>query len=406
MRPLFAFVVLCSSSALGADWIVPGTAWTDMDGNKIDAHGGGVFKRDDTFYWIGHGAANQTPMLYSSADLLNWKNLGPQAAITGLWRPKIAKPNDKFWIFGQQDRYVRSLMSADLAGGRYTAAAKVHLPPSDYTYSDTGMFYDEASSTWHLLTSADHNTLQINKINPDGTVGDRVLAFTKGAYEAPGIFVENGTYYLVVSGKTGWRANPNKVFWATSLAGPWSGGTDIAPPDEKTYGSQNTFELTLRGTRATTHVYMGDAWDAKGGPASNYVWLPIKNKQPTLDYRPMWKLDVRTGEVSYPKTKQYYAADVVGPGQNFTFRNITGTGAPEWLTLHYSVNDAAAGDALIYVNDDASPTNVSTLNSCAGHADAVSVRVKLQAGAVNIVRLGALGHPGFKVFVYGLEVHE
>ena len=37
-------------------------------------------------------------MLYSSTDLLNWKNLGAQSNITGLWRPKIATPNNQFWV--------------------------------------------------------------------------------------------------------------------------------------------------------------------------------------------------------------------------------------------------------------------------------------------------------------------
>lgn len=31
-----------------------------------------------------------------------------------------------------------------------------------------------------------------------------------GAYEAPGILKVDSTYYLIVSGKTGWRSNPNK----------------------------------------------------------------------------------------------------------------------------------------------------------------------------------------------------
>ena len=85
----------------------------------------------------------------------------------------------------------------------------------------------------------------------------------------------DGVYFLIVSGKTGYRSNPNKVFWANSLAGPWTGGTDIAPADAKTYGSQNTFELTIKGTKKTTHIFMGDAWDSKGSAASNYVWLPM-----------------------------------------------------------------------------------------------------------------------------------
>lgn len=89
-------------------------------------------------------------MLYSSTDLINWKNLGQQAScVMGMWRPKIANPNGSFWLFGQQeDRYVLSLKSGQFVGG-YGTSAKVHIPPDDYSYSDTGMFYDEATTTWY-----------------------------------------------------------------------------------------------------------------------------------------------------------------------------------------------------------------------------------------------------------------
>lgn len=82
-------------------WIVPGAVWYDTAGNKIDAHGGGIVQRESTFYWVGQSAASsETPMMYSSTDLLNWVNLGQQApAVTGMWRPKIAKPNGEFWVW-------------------------------------------------------------------------------------------------------------------------------------------------------------------------------------------------------------------------------------------------------------------------------------------------------------------
>ncbi|KAI1123616.1 carbohydrate-binding module family 35 protein [Nemania abortiva] len=412
------------SGVLGAEWIVPGAVWTDTDGKKIDAHGGGIFKQGNTFYWIGHAATNQNPMLYTSTDLLNWKNLGAQSTITGLWRPKIATPNNQFWIFGQQDRYVQSLVSTQLVG-RYTSSAKVHLPPNDYTYSDTGMYYDEDSSTWYLLTSADHNTVQVNKINADGTVGERVLAFSQGAYEAPGIFKDSGTYYLIVSGKTGYRSNPNKVFYASSLSGPWSGGTDIAPPSENTYNSQNTFELTIRGSQKTTHIYMGDAWDSKGGANSNYVWLPIQvdssTKQPTLQYHAMWKIDVGTGVVSYPSMKKRYeardasvraiSADMilatkVNSDREAVFYNVTGTGARQWLSFHYTVNDPEAGEAHIFVNNELMPTNISAMNSRAGFAEYTPVQLLLETGNVNTIRIGANGSPNFEVLLYGLELYD
>jgi hypothetical protein len=99
-------------------------------------------------------------------------------------------------MYGQQDRYVLSLKSSKLVGG-YEIVQKVHLPPSNYSYSDTGMFYDEVSSKWYLLTSADHNTLQINAINTDGSVGERVsyLSALSTLSVAISLFLDPGPLY-------------------------------------------------------------------------------------------------------------------------------------------------------------------------------------------------------------------
>jgi hypothetical protein len=89
------------------------------------------------------------------------------------------------------------------------------------------------------------------------------------------MFVVGDTYYLIVSAKTGWTSNPNKLFYANGITGSWNGPSDIAPESEKTYNSQNTFELTIAGSETTTYIYMGDSWDSTGGPSSTYVWLPM-----------------------------------------------------------------------------------------------------------------------------------
>ncbi|KAI1379705.1 carbohydrate-binding module family 35 protein [Hypoxylon crocopeplum] len=417
---------------LGASWIAPGAVWYDTNGNKIDAHGGGVVKRGDTFYWVGHAASNQTPMLYSSTDLINWQNLGQQASsVSGMWRPKIAKPNGSFWLFGQQDRYVLSLKSANFIGG-YGQSAKVHIPPSDYTYSDTGMFHDEDTDTWYLLTSADHNIIQVNRINSDGALGDMVSDLRAGAYEAPGIVKADGVYFLIASGKTGWRANPNKVFWSTSINGPWTGGSDIAPQAQNTYGSQNTFELTVKGSQKSTYIYMGDAWDSKGGASSNYVWAPMNINAGahtiTIDYRSMWKVDINTGVVSYPTTQKRYEAEHavlsgrtvvkdcsdcvskrsvhgVSDAGEVAFHNVTGTGSRQWLSFHYKVNNPEAGEAHIYVNDEPA-VNISSLNSRAGYHASTPIQLTLKRGDVNTITFGATGGEGFEVAVDGIELFE
>ncbi|KAI2617116.1 carbohydrate-binding module family 35 protein [Hypoxylon sp. NC1633] len=434
MRP--SSLLACAvPGVLGASWIAPGAVWYDTAGTKIDAHGGGVVKRGDTFYWIGHAAANQTPQLYSSTDLINWQNLGKQASsVTGMWRPKIAKPNGSYWLFGQQDRYVLSLKSANFVGG-YGQSAKVHIPPNDYTYSDTGMYWDEDTDTWYLLTSADHNIVQVNRINSDGVLGPMASDLRQigaGAYEAPGIVKADGVYYLIVSGKTGWRSNPNKVFWSTSINGPWTGGSDIAPQDQNTYGSQNTFELTVKGSQKTTYIYMGDAWDSKGGASSNYVWAPMNINSGahtiTIDYHTMWKVDVNTGVVSYPTTLKRYEAEHavlsgrtvvrdcsdcvskravhgVSDASEVTFHNITGTGSRQWLSFHYSVGSPEAGEAYILVNDEPA-VNISSLNSRAGYHASTPVQLNLKRGDVNTITFGAIGSDGFEAAVDGIELFE
>jgi hypothetical protein len=46
------------TQVLGASWITSNTVWYDTDGKAIDAHGGGIVQRGDTFYWVGQSAQN------------------------------------------------------------------------------------------------------------------------------------------------------------------------------------------------------------------------------------------------------------------------------------------------------------------------------------------------------------
>lgn len=64
--------------------LVNGELWYDKDGMHINAHGGGILKQGDTYYWYGQfmveGELGNTAQVgvscYSSRDLLNWKNEG------------------------------------------------------------------------------------------------------------------------------------------------------------------------------------------------------------------------------------------------------------------------------------------------------------------------------------------
>jgi hypothetical protein len=66
LLPLLSILII---PVFGASWIVPGAVWTDTDGVKIDAHGGGIFQHEDTFYWIGQGDGDS---MYSQVGPGGW----------------------------------------------------------------------------------------------------------------------------------------------------------------------------------------------------------------------------------------------------------------------------------------------------------------------------------------------
>jgi hypothetical protein len=52
------------------------------------------------------------------------------------------------------------------------------------------------------------------------------------------------------------------------------------------------------------------------------------------------------------------------------------------------------------------PTNISTLNSCAGFYSTVPIPLNLKMGGENVIRFGASGTEGFKVLLDGIEIFD
>ncbi|EIM81457.1 Arabinanase/levansucrase/invertase [Stereum hirsutum FP-91666 SS1] len=427
-----------SGRALAAtSWIVPGAVWTDTSGTKIDAHGGQVFQTGTNFYWVGAAYGDNTyPNIYSSTDLLNWEHEGyATTTVPWMYRPKMFQSGGNYYIWGQVNRDVQALKSSTPSGGFSVYGSPFTLPPDARTYSDEGVFVDDDGDAY-FLTSADSNNIQVNQINGGSSIsiGDRV-ADLEGNYEAPGMLKSDGVYYLIVSSKTGYRPNPNKSFWSTSLTGSWSGPSDIAPESTNTYNSQNTNELKITGSSVTTWIYMGDDWDADGTAAANYVWLPISidsgSHTLTLQDYAYWRVDVNTGVVTtsttgkryeahdglvmrrgfedspamYAEHKRSQAVHNIDHESNVTFTGIEGTGEPQWVSIHYTVNNATAGEAHVHVNGE--KIKISDKNSRAGKFATVPVNLKLRKGADNVLTFGCdkrSENDHFEARLEGIEV--
>ncbi|KAF8143489.1 Arabinanase/levansucrase/invertase [Mycena galopus ATCC 62051] len=432
--PVFTLLSSFVSTALAASFIVPGAVWNDTSGTKIAAHGGHVINISGTFYWLGYSnAAGIVPNIYTSTDLMNWSHFGlATKAVTGMYRPKFVSSGGKWYILGQVDREVVTLVapgSTPLSTAYTVTGSPQLLPPDARSFSDMGVFVDDTGLSY-FLSSADSNNLQVNNIAAGTpiTIGTRV-ADVEGSIEAPGMFKSNGVYYLIVSQKTGWTANPDMAYWATALAGPWSNGTGIAPAAVNTYNSQNSAELVIKGTSTTTYIFLGDVWDSTGSDASNYEWLPITVSDSahtlTLQDFAMWTVNPTTGVVTSSgfTNTTFDAADAIVGGSagklvnkravhninsssNVTFTNIVGRGEKQWVSFQYTVSNVTAGEAHVSVNGG-TPINLSQLNSRAGHYSTVPVALELDNGA-NTLTFGATaaGDQDFEAHLESIRVFE
>jgi hypothetical protein len=79
----------CGLVADGDKGIISGEVWRDMNGDTINAHGGGLLFHEGTYYWFGENrpasgfVTEKGINCYSSADLCDWKYEGIALGVSG-----------------------------------------------------------------------------------------------------------------------------------------------------------------------------------------------------------------------------------------------------------------------------------------------------------------------------------
>lgn len=298
--------------------ITPGAVWPDDRGQHIQAHGGGIIRVGDTYYWFGEDRSqgldreHRYASCYSSKDLVNWTFRNQVVKLTDpeelgrrwvLERPKVF-PNSR------TKKYV---MYAHIDGrGGYNFASVAVLTcdrvDGDYQYlksfrplghesRDIGQFIDDDGSAYLIFEDRPFG-FRIAKLSDDYLNVEKEICLIPQHLEGGGLVHYKGLYYAIGSALTGWRPNPNKYATATSLSGPWSEFKDLAPPDKNTYGSQSTMLLKVVGSKSTTVIFMGDIWKPQTQWDSRYLWMPLEIGDGKLwlpEPKP-WSLDIGTGE--------------------------------------------------------------------------------------------------------------
>jgi hypothetical protein len=297
----------------------------DTDGLPIQAHGGGILRVNEKFYWYGENKSlpnrpgkHHVDVIgvngYVSSDLFTWKNLGlvlpavkddPEHDLHPshvLERPKVLhhKATGKFVMW----------MHIDRTGYQYArvGVAVSERPEGPFTYlrsfrphgqesRDMTVFQDIDGSAFLIHSSEGNATLHITRLSDDylDVTGQPTRQFVGKFREAPCVVRHGAKLFMVTSGCTGWSANPASYATADHVLGPWTDrgnpcvGTDAQVA--KTFDSQGTFILPVEG-RPGRFVFLADRWNREQLSDSRYVWLPmtIEREKLVIEWCDEWNI--------------------------------------------------------------------------------------------------------------------
>ncbi|MCA2218913.1 RICIN domain-containing protein [Jidongwangia harbinensis] len=319
---LAALVVTAAPAAAAPVTVTNGTVFADTGGSPVHAHGGGVLKVGDHYYWFGENRnADNTfraVSVYRSTNLRDWEfrnNVLTQSSaaelrVANIERPKViynaATGRYVMWMHKENGTNYSEARAAVASSATVDGAYTYHgsfRPLGQHMSRDLTLYHD--NGTAYLISAADENyDLHIYRLTPDYlNTASLVGNFWNDAHrEAPAMFRRGDTYFLLTSGATGWNPNQAKYATAPSITGPWSGWTNVG--NATTFNSQPTYVLPIQGTTTTSYLYLGDRWaGAWNGPVndSSYVWLPIifpSSTSMSLSWYPSVTIDTAAGTVT------------------------------------------------------------------------------------------------------------
>jgi beta-xylosidase len=316
-------LVLCMFALMSAamvaqdkEYIVNGAEWVDTEGNVINAHGGGMLKVGEYYYWIGENRRDGVFVsCYRSKDLMNWEfrgNLLTRDSHAELDKANIERPKV---VYNQKTGKYVMWMHYEYGGNYDKARAAVawsddiekpftyvkSFRPFDNMSRDCTLYRDSDGTAYFLSAARENYDLILYKLTDDYLdVKEQLLTLWPGGHrEAPAIVKRGKYYFLMTSGCTGWAPNQGKYAYAKSLTGPWSELKNIG--DNVTFDTQSTFIVPVEGKKQTSYLYIGDRWDGRRYFNSKYIFFPLSfPTDTTMELRNVEKvkIDVKAGKIN------------------------------------------------------------------------------------------------------------
>ena len=292
-----------SSAVFNPAQVTPGTVLNGvLVGAPVLATSGGIYCFNGTYYWYGEdrraatGAGQQDalPILcYSSPDLLNWTPVGDVFANpTGVFsnfvleRAKVIynAANNNYVMWMHYDNLAYSLGDVIVATAPAPTGPFVQVgspfQPDGHDSRDMTIYQDPGGSDYIVYATSSNNAVYSTRLtaNDQGCVAGSSVNTGIGVHEGIALCKVGATYYLMASGVTGWTANENDYWTASSVQGTWTlVGNPFQPfaggnPDyTKAYNGQTAQIIPIGGG----YVWYGERYASQGNNSTTHLLLPM-----------------------------------------------------------------------------------------------------------------------------------
>lgn len=269
--------------------IKPGEIWLDTKGERIQAHGAGMFFEDGWYYWYGEDKSHTRKKgklwtwgikCYRSQDLVNWEDLGHIIEPAPDDKTSIFHPNRRMdrphiikntrtgkyvlWL-KYCDKAHFAILTADALLGPYTLV-NPFFQPDGRKVGDFDMVVDEATGQGYLYVELDHKEVLVYKLSADfcDVTDEKAVIYTglNPPFSREGVtyFQHHGKHYLLTSGMNGYVPNPSEVAVADDFLGPFKvlGDPHVDDASSASFNSQASCAFRVEGMDKI--IVMADRW--------------------------------------------------------------------------------------------------------------------------------------------------
>ena len=290
-----------------------GIPWFDQDGRTVNAHGGCIVCKNNTYYLFGEYKTNDKNQFdgfscYETKDFKHWNFRGISLKVQeeGLLGPGRIGERVKVLKCPETDQYVMFMHTDDLKyndpciayatsekiDGEFKFAGPLLFHGEPIRMWDIGSFVDD-DGTGYLLTHEGN----IYRLSSDyRSVEELVAENIAPGGESPALLKRNGYYFMLLSQKTCWERNDNYYLTAKKLNGPWVKMGNFCPKGSLTYNTQTSFVFEYDDENGNKiPIYLGDRWSyPRQADAATLVLLPIESKEDKIHinkYMEQWSPD-------------------------------------------------------------------------------------------------------------------